>query len=551
MMKFNRFFTAVVALLMLFGITIPAAFAQTIGPARVLIRNAVLFDPAGNTKDKVVNIMIRDNKLDIITEDKISRDEADMVVDANRGVVLGKLNLGSPPNFMIFDEDPRENFEVLMDTFSYTVFVVHEGIVVKNRLHGTVAEEEVDEPSKAGWLAYTPPPLAVPMDYQDSTKWNHFRTKWVNGVFVSALYMDRMNWTGQDATSQQQWGDLDTYDGGEIRGLRFGLLGTLNFEKPWVYTFFAASNAFDKGFEVKGKDNFTLYDYRIDIPFFNNSVMSIGKQKEPISMDRLTGGMFLPNQERSAASDAFMPSRNVGIVWNGSSPRKYAKWALGVFDDFVEDDEDYGDGTQQIVSRVTWAPLKTTDESNLLHLGIGYRHSDVKEGFQYRTEPEFNKAPDFIDTGLHPAENSQTYNYEIAWRRGPALLTSEYTKVDVANADLDNPSFDGYYVTASWILTGEMRPYLKKGGSFGGVPVARTVYQNGKGAWEVYARYSDIDAHDGLIDGGDMQIKTLGVNWWLTPYFGINLGYKFIDFEQYGLSGKSEGMMARVVLVLE
>lgn len=54
--------------------------AQTIGPDRVLIRNVILFDPKGAVEDKVVNILLRDNKLDIVTEDKISRDDADMIV---------------------------------------------------------------------------------------------------------------------------------------------------------------------------------------------------------------------------------------------------------------------------------------------------------------------------------------------------------------------------------------------------------------------------------------------------------------------------------------
>ena len=96
-----------------------------------------------------------------------------------------------------------------------------------------------------------------------------------------------------------------------------------------------------------------------------------------------------------------------------------------------------------------------------------------------------------------------------------------------------------------------MRAYNKKGGVFGGIPVAKTVYQNGKGAWEVYARYSNIDLNDGGIDGGEMQIATLGINWWLTPFFSVNAGYKYITNEQYGLEGTSSGLMTRIILVLE
>lgn len=45
------------------------AQAQTLGPNRVLIRNVTLFDPSATVEDKVVNILLCDNKLDIVTED--------------------------------------------------------------------------------------------------------------------------------------------------------------------------------------------------------------------------------------------------------------------------------------------------------------------------------------------------------------------------------------------------------------------------------------------------------------------------------------------------
>ena len=549
--KLNAFYLCMV----LVGISIlnipQPAYAQTIGPESVLIRNVTLFDPNGAVEDKVVNILLRENKLDIITQDKISRDEADMLVNAKQGILLGKLVIGEKPSFLIFEEDPRENFKIMRDTFTYSVFVVEDGVVVKNRLFGVVADDPEEEPKKTGWLAYTPPPLMMPLNYADTSRWNRFESKYIDGVFVSAVILDRMNWLSQDAGSEDQWGDLDFYDGGEIRGFRLGFVGTLNFEKPWIYTIFAATNAFDKGFEVQDKDDLTFFDYRLDIPFFRHSVMSIGKQKEPISMDRLTGGTFLPNQERAAVSDAMLPSRNIGIVWNGSSPERYSSWAFGVFNNWLEEKNSVDEGATQYIGRLAWAPLVSEDESNLLHLDFGYRYSDAKQGFQYRTEPEFNKAPDFVDTGFYPADKTETYSAGMAWRRGPTTLSYEYTRTDVANPDLHNPTFDGYYLTAAWVLTGEMRAYSKKSGTFTGIPVAKTVYQNGKGAWELYARYSGIDLNDGVVEGGEMQVATLGLNWWLTPFFSMNVGYKYIWNEQHGQKAESSGLLTRLILVLE
>ena len=543
--------------LMLLFLAPLAVQAQTVGPERVLIRNVVLFDPNGVAEDKIVNILLRENKLDVVTEDKISRAEADMVVNANKGILMGRLEIGEKPSFLIFNQDPRQNFDVMMDTFTYSVFAVDAGVVVKNRLFGVVEDEPEDEPRKAGWLAYTPPPLMMPLNYQDSSKWNRWETKAISGIFIAGLVLDRMHWLSQDDFSRMQVGDLNDFEGGEIRGLRVGVVGSLNFEKPWVYTIFGATNAFDKGFETEEQDKFTLFDWRLDIPFFRNSVMSLGKQKEPISGERVQSMLFNAMQERSAPADALLPSRNVGIVWNGKSPEKYSSWALGVFNDWFDADQDFDDSATQYIGRLTWAPLVTEDESNLLHLGIGYRYSDAKEGFRYLTEPEFNKSPVFVDTGFNtetgilPAEKLETYNAEFGWRRGPLWLSSEYTRVNIDNPALGNPSFDGYYVAANWVLTGEMRAYNVASGTFMGVPVSKSVYQNGKGAWELSFRYSDVDLTDGLVEGGDMQIASAGLDWWLTPFFGVMLDYRYIWNELGGVEGASSGLNGRIVLLLE
>jgi len=534
-----------------------AAGAQDIDPGRVLIRNVTLIDPTGKTEDTIVNILIRDHKLELITEDKISRDEADQVINAQRGVIVGKLEIGQQPSFLIFSQDPRENFQVMLDTRTYSTFAVHDGVVVKNRLLETLDEDPEEEPKKTGWLAYTPPPFAVPLNYQDTSKWNRWESRFVDGIFVAGLVLDRMNWLSQDALSEARVGDLSDYGGGEIRGLRVGVVGTFNFEKPWIYTLFGATNAFDKGFNEEDLDSFALFDWRLDIPFFKNSVMSIGKQKEPISGERIQSMIFNHMQERSAVADAMMPSRNVGVVWNGSSPEKYSSWAFGVFNDWFDADQDFDESATQYIGRLTWAPLRSEDDSNLLHLGGGYRYSNAKEGFRYFTEPEFNQSPVFIDTGFNvdggmlPADKLETWNAELSWRRGPFWLASEYTRTNVDSPLLGNPSFDGYFVAASWILTGEMRNYNRKSGTFGGVPVSRSVYQNGKGAWELAARWSNVNLNDGLVNGGDMDIASLALTWWATPFFSVNLNYRYIWNERHGLEDTSSGFNSRIILLLE
>ena len=136
----------------------------------------------------------------------------DEVVDANSGFIIGNLEIGAPPNFMILILDPRENFQVLLDTKKYASFAMHDGRVVKNTLVKVLETEQqtepADRPQKSSWLAYTPPPLAVPLGYIDTNKWNRFETRLVSGMFSAGLVVDRMNWLSQDASSEDTIGDL-------------------------------------------------------------------------------------------------------------------------------------------------------------------------------------------------------------------------------------------------------------------------------------------------------------------------------------------------------
>ena len=86
------------------------------------------------------------------------------------------------------------------------------------------------------------PPMAVPLSYQDTTKWNRWESSWVSGIFLAGVVLDRIRWGSQDAASEAHHGDLDVYDGGEIRGFRLGAVGTINFRRPWVYTVLINAN---------------------------------------------------------------------------------------------------------------------------------------------------------------------------------------------------------------------------------------------------------------------------------------------------------------------
>jgi phosphate-selective porin OprO/OprP len=393
--------------------------------------------------------------------------------------------------------------------------------------------------------------MALPLSYEDKTKWNRWETKPFSGIFVAAAAIDRQIWLGQNKNNEQQVGDLADYEGGEIRAFRIGMAGTINFKKPWIYTLIVVTHAFDKGYDSKNSDQFTLFDYRLDIPLWKTMSMSVGKQKEPISMQRILLGTQMQMQERSTIVDAVYPVRNIGVALNGTGLNQRISWALGVFNDWFEDSQSFNNSSNQVVGRLTGLAFVNDEESNLLHLGLGIRYDDGKEIIRYQATPEFNQSPVFIDTDTINARNTTTIDLEVAWRNGPFWLSAEYLWNHVGATDPVNPVFNGYYISGAWILTKEMRKYNKRQGTIGPVPVSRSVYQGGPGAWEITARYSSSSFTNGLVQGGEMDIISLGLNWWLTSTFGINLNYRHILLDRYDALGRASGLMGRVVLVLE
>lgn len=520
---------------------------------KILIRNARLIDRSGETEDRSVYILIKDTKLDIITMDEIELEEGMIGYDGQSGVILGVLDIGRPANFMIIDRDPREDFEVLLDTRSHVVFAIRNGNIVRNTLPfiGAPKPEEKKE-KKTSWLAYTPPPMALPLTYLDTTKWNRWETRTFSGIFVAALALDRQRWLSQDEDSKEQVGDLKEYEGGEIRALRLGIAGTLNFKNPWYYQFVIHTHAFDQGYDSKTTDDITLLDYRLDIPLWKQFVLSVGKQKEPISMDRLLIGTQMQMTERSPVLDSMFQVRNFGIVISGFGfLGGRLNGAVGLFNDWIVTSESLDESATQVTGRVTGLAFSNEGESSLLHLALGVRYNDAKGGLRYLSKPEFNQAPVYVDTESFTAEHTWTYDLEVSLRRGPVWLSSEWIRNEVKAPELEDPVFHGFQVAGSWALTGEMRPYNKRNGTFGPTPVAKSVKQGGIGAWEFSARYSYLNLSKGLLEGGKTYIVSLGFNWFLTPTFSFSLNYRNVLLDRFGIRGRSSGLMARVILMLE
>lgn len=545
MLKTKFLYTAILMMIPFLGITQDMINDMQ----KILIRNVTVIDQTGKSGDVVVSMVIDQKKLELVTQDKIAMTEADIAFDANGGFILGKLEVGSPATFIILDQDPRTNADVLLDTKSFAVFAISKGDVVLNKLIriDVDAQEQIRT-----WQSYAPPAVALPLSYQNKRKWNVFRTKPITGVFGGAILMENTRWLSQDNINEEQVGDLSQYEGGSIRGFRAGVGGTFNFKKPWTYVFTFGTRAFERGFEQGDLSEFVLYDYRVSIPI-GSATLSLGKTKETISMSRLSAMIYEPaQQERASVADGLLPARNIGIVINNSFLKERMTWSAGVFNNWIEVEQSFSENPTVFTGRVTALPFISEDESNLLHLGIAGRYSNASGGIRYKAKTEIFSGPVSVDTDpIEDAASSFHYQLEFAWRKGPFILMSEYMQSNVSSTISNNPSFKGYNVVASYVLSGEMREYNKRSGLVKRVKVANEVKSGGWGTWEVYSRWSSIDLTDQNVYGGVMNTLSLGLNWWPLSSIQANVNYRYSTLETFGEQGYNHGLVTRLAFMLE
>jgi phosphate-selective porin OprO/OprP len=145
---------------------------------------------------------------------------------------------------------------------------------------------------------------------------------------------------------------------------------------------------------------------------------------------------------------------------------------------------------------------------------------------------------------LKSVGNVDRYGLEGLWIRGPWSLQGEYLHAGTTFSD-GKPAYhvDGWYAFASWIATGESRPYAD--GNVGNVSPSRPW-----GAVEFALRYSAVDLNGGGVTRGREHDWTLGVNWYLGRHLKIQANYvrAFSDRKQLIVDPRVVELRAQILL---
>jgi len=368
-------------------------------------------------------------------------------------------------------------------------------------------------------------------------KWNSVQTPWINTKAVMAVILDYSNFK-QDQNSINHVGNLDEFSKGEIRGIRMGVVGTFNFERPWYYVAAFALGAWDNGFDVVEREQFVWFDLAVAIPLWgDDAYFSIGKMKEPISQERIMALNVEQTMERPLHLDALLPSRNMGMTIGDTLLNQSMTYKLGIFNDALEQESSFADFSTQYIGRVTGLAYEDKENQSLLHLGLGYRYSDVKIGsIRYRASPEQSFVPDWVDTGKVSAQNSQTTNLELSYILGPMWFATEYTATHLASKEHNDPNFYGYHAAITYALTGEYRGYSKTMGIVNPLTPNSDFTKGGTGAIDISYRYSYLDLTSQDIAGGELGISTFGMSWYPSKEVKVQIQWSHMDLKSNDLA---------------
>jgi phosphate-selective porin OprO/OprP len=169
------------------------------------------------------------------------------------------------------------------------------------------------------------------------------------------------------------------------------------------------------------------------------------------------------------------------------------------------------------------------EDEKLWHVGGSLELRDVDGGSRYRlrTRPELGTVENrLLDTGnLFDVDRTLTYGLESVVQLGPLAFQGEWIATELSR-DVNDASFAGWYVQASYFLTGQTRRYRDDRGEF-----TDPADLQERSAWEVAARLSSLDLQDVDVTGGEGRNITLGVTWYVDRNVRVMANYVHADAE--------------------
>jgi len=358
---------------------------------------------------------------------------------------------------------------------------------------------------------------------------------------LNAMY--DVNGTSQDDGSDAQWGDLKSPDS---KWRDFRLLASGKFPKSKRLIEWKAGYMYDG---LNDQWLFRETGVIVAVPEIWGHLF-IGRTKLGVSMIKHMSGASIMGLERAEIEDMTIPIQNDGIRWMGYLPKQRLVWNLGYFNETLLKNPLYPFMDQQYAARVAYLPLLSESDGKVLHLAVNLKYGNPKDGkTQLKARPEVSTAPYFLDTGIFPASHETVAGPEVWYRDNSWLFGGSYYFVGT-EASEGNHHFQGGDFWASWLMTGEVRPYSTRGGLFGFVYPKRSVFKGGTGAFEATMHATYTDANSGAIQGGKFWRVGPIFAWYPSYEFRVTLGYGYGVLDRFGENGRTHFLQSRIQFML-
>jgi phosphate-selective porin OprO/OprP len=336
----------------------------------------------------------------------------------------------------------------------------------------------------------------------------------ITGKVNAALQVDSDNYVTSDGLEHVS-------SGWEVRRFRLGASGEIH----------AIGNpSFTTNFELAGTNPqwATTYLWWQGLPWIES--FKVGNFDPPFSLEALTSSRDVTFMEEATPVAAFSPGYRLGFAIGGPVLEDRATWNLGLFT--AVQSQDVGDTTRdagRVAGRVTWLVAHDDAARRWVHLGFSATAVESQDSLQYRSRPESHLAPYLLDTGTLRVRGAELIGLEAAWVEGPFSLQSEFIHSFVEQPGASVLNFGGAYVYASWLLTGECRPYDASRGIFGRLDPRQDFSLRGPGwgALEVGARLSYLDLTASSVHGGVGHGVTGDITWYLNRHWKTKFEYGF------------------------
>lgn len=352
-------------------------------------------------------------------------------------------------------------------------------------------------------------------------------------LYLPAVKMDGLKYGG--ATPE----DFRFSSGMQITQLRLGFLAAIG--ERWQAKFDVTLN--DR--RVTPTDIVLIYN------FDQHSRLLMGYYKDPLSMEANTPSKFLSLQTPMAVSMLTHDQRYLGVTYMRTGRHYYLAGGIysGTSSPMMTEPNRGNDG-YGLSARAAWIPKD--DEHTTIHIGTSgrWRHvADYAKTLTLSTLPEsridFRR---FVTTSIERTNQYWAGGLEVALRHKRLFFTAEWLGnivrheapiYDPNNIIYGVPSpqlgwskvneyADGWTMTASYMLKGNQRTYMKADGLFN---PAGNVAKGGN--LELFGRVGQVslDSKRNSYNhqGGSATSYMLGLNWYPNGNILIGANYSYLD----------------------